>query len=78
VRHFQGSDHEKLVEDVGEDVPRQEGLVEVLDTLYGGAYREVLMHEENHMRNPEMCEHEIRWLTAHQLTSKPVFHLGYT
>ncbi len=51
--------------------------IEILDTLQGAAFEEVLLHEQMHQLHPGASEQEIRRLTATTLLSSgraPIFH----
>lgn len=49
------------------------GYIEILDTLYGDSFQEVLQHEINHLLYPHESEREIRDRTRRQIQN-PVFH----
>jgi hypothetical protein len=54
--------------------------IEILDTLQGAEFEEVLLHEQMHQLHPEATELEIRRMTASVLLSTgkaPIFHKYY-
>ena len=48
--------------------------VEILDTLYGNDFLEVLLHEINHLNNPYLSESEIRQKTKREVWFQPRYH----
>ncbi len=49
------------------------GQIEILNSLYGDAFREVLQHELNHINYPHLSEQEVREKTKMQVAN-PIYH----
>ena len=51
-----------------------QNYIEILDSLVGDAYQEVLTHEVFHIQYPEKKEMEIRQMTRNYVGDKAVYH----
>ncbi|MBI4148853.1 hypothetical protein HY491_00235 [Candidatus Woesearchaeota archaeon] len=50
------------------------GIIQILDTLYGQEFQEVMKHEVNHILYPFLTEHQIRQKTRQELPFYASFH----
>ena len=50
------------------------GVIQILDTLYGQEFQEVMKHEVNHILYPFLTEHQIRQKTRQELPFYASFH----